>query len=293
MVITRALPLFCGALAGLGVWVFACAFVDQPPVEPDPRQQVRKRPRVEPRAFCVGVAAVIAATAITRWWAIPMLAGVGFVFFAGRLGPAQSDDGVVVGEAIASWSERVRDAIRAGAGLPAAIDASARTAPPPLAHAVRVLSATVTTEGVAEGLARFCAEVDHRACDTIAIALVVADRRGGGELTRVLDAQISSVRHEIALYREEDAQRTRFRTGVRIVLGAFGSSALGFRLFAPEFFAPYQRPAGQVALLIIGSIVIGGIGGIIRLGHRQTRRRPFGPDAIRRAALRSTTLAGA
>ena len=61
---------------------------------------------------------------------------------------------------------------------------------------------------------------------------------------------------------------------------------------APEFFDPYQRPAGQVALLIIGSIVIGGIGGIIRLGHRQTRRRPFGPDAIRRAALRST-LAGA
>ena len=280
-----------GALAGFGIWLIALSvagrLVSLPHVGP-----TRRLIALDRRTVIVGVLSIAAATLATRWWALLVLSTAGLVLFGGRMRSGANDGGVLVGEALVMWCERVRDAINAGAGLPAAIDASSRTAPVMIAEPVRVLSATVATEGVAEGLIRFSQEIDHPACDSIAMALVVADRRGGGELSSVLNAQIASVRHEIAIHRDEDAQRARFRTGVRIVIGAFGASAIGFRLFASEFFAPYDTLTGQLALLLIGSVVLGGMFGLVRLAQQPTRSRPFGPEAIRRAAQRSATVLG-
>ena len=59
--------------------------------------------------------------------------------------------------------------------------------------------------------------------------------------------------------------------------------------FGQGFFDPYNTPAGQAALLIIGAFVLAGIAGLVALGSASTRRRCFPAAAIRRAGTRTMT----
>src|SRR3546814_18430927 len=79
-------------------------------------------------------------------------------------------------EAIASWTEMIRDSIVAASGLEEAIVATAPVAPTPIASEVRTLVRRLENQRLPDALATFGEDLDHPTGDPVVVALVIDDR---------------------------------------------------------------------------------------------------------------------
>jgi tight adherence protein B len=219
--------------------------------------------------------------AVTRWWALfPIIVG-GTVLFGGRFskraGVAASMEAA---EALAVWCERVRDTLGAGAGLTAAFHAAARSSHDVLAGPANRLAERASSSGVGPALIEFGAEVNHPSADSMVMALMLAEQRGGKELISLLGAEVESIRHELAVEREEDAVRSRYRTAVRIIVAVMLVSIQVYRLLSKTFLAPYDSLTGQIVLFVLGLIVLVALWRLAQLSERAERERLFDPRRV-------------
>src|SRR5690606_12322412 len=102
-----------------------------------------------------GVLAALVVWALTGWIAGGLIAGA-----AATVAPRLVDGGarrraeIARTEAIASWTEMVRDSIVAASGLEEAITATERVAPAPIAPEVRALVRRLQHQPLADSLAQ-------------------------------------------------------------------------------------------------------------------------------------------
>lgn len=205
-------------------------------------------------ALTVGVAVLL----LTR---IPV-AGIGAgavvalwprIFGGGRAGRLQLEKI----EAIASWTESLRDTSSAAAGLEQAIPATAASAHPLLRERVRELSARLDGRvPLPEALARFADDVDDPAADMVVAALSLNARQRAGGLTRILGSLAESARAELEMRRKvENERRLLRRQAQRIAIGVLGFVALQ-AVVARSWVEPYATPFGQVVLTVIAAVFI-------------------------------------
>lgn len=274
-----------GAVAAAGVWLAVLGATGRFRLD---RQQViitdQKRFRwiTGTTRQVVGSLLVSGFTvAVTRWWALaPIIVG-GTVLFGGRFSKRTGvGESMLTGEALAVWCERVRDTLGAGAGLTAAFHAAARSSHNVLAGPANRLAERSSSSGVGPALIEFGAEVNHPSADSMVMALMLAEQRGGKELISLLGSEVDAIRHELAVEREEDAVRSRYRTGVRIIVAVMLVSIQVYRLLSREFLAPYDSFAGQVVLFVLGLIVLVALWRLAQLSERATRERLFDPRRV-------------
>jgi tight adherence protein B len=79
-------------------------------------------------------------------------------------------------EAIASWTEMIRDSIVAASGLEEAIVATANVAPAPIASEVRPMVRRLDHERSPTRLVAFGEDLNHPSGDLVVAALVIASR---------------------------------------------------------------------------------------------------------------------
>jgi len=254
------LAVIAGAVAGMGLFLLVAAIRGLPPKPPDGEGRLaRWAHEVSPGRAAVAVLAGLVVLVATRW----LVAGVGaallVVSWRGMSGVAGERAAMARLEALAIWTESLRDTIAGAVGLEQAIPSSLRAAAPslrePLAAMVERLHTRVP---MPEALRRFADDLADPGADLIIAALIINARLRGPGLRDLLGALSRSVREELDVRRKVNAQRRSTRRGAQIVVAISVGLALGLALFNHAYVQVYDSLTGQLVLcVVVGLYAVG------------------------------------
>lgn len=192
------------------------------------------------------VGAVLAAVAA---WALPKVIG----------GKAAREDAIDRTEAIASWTEMIRDSIVAASGLEEAIVATVGVAPAPIAGEVRALVRRLDHQRLPDALIAFGDDLQHPSGDLVVAALVIASRLEASDLSGLLSRLADATRGDARMRIRVEVGRTRVRTATKVIVGVVICAVLFLAVVNGSYLAVYDSAGGQVVLAIVGATF--GLGG--------------------------------
>lgn len=199
---------------------------------------------------------------------------------AGLYGRPEGSDHRPVVEAIATWTENLRDAMSAASGLEQAIVATAHHAPVALEAPVQRLIASLRYEPIEVGLRRFADDVSHPTCDFVVAALITASRHQTRDLGQLLTHLSECARAECHLYLRIWVSRARSRTAVRIITSVVAIFILGLFIFDRSYLAPFVSVTGTaVAIAVVASFACS-LAWLIRIAEVRTPDRLFQPIEV-------------
>jgi tight adherence protein B len=163
-------------------------------------------------------------------------------------------------EALEGWCRRMADTLAGGGavGLSQAIQLSAVEPDPLIARAVTQLASRLRAgDDVGAAVRGFADDVDDRAGDTAAAALLLALIEQTSGTAVVLRQLASGIARDIRARREVEAARAESRQSVTMLL-IIQAGLLGLLALVPGFSAPYSSPTGQLvmATLLTGSTAL-------------------------------------
>jgi tight adherence protein B len=206
-------------------------------------------------ALIIGLIAVL----VTRWPLAGVAAGA-IAFLRPRLfgGGATGRRQLEKIEALAAWTESLRDTSAAASGLEQAIPATVGAAHALLRAPVRELAARLDGRvPLPEALARFADDVDDPNADMVVAALSLNARQRAGGLERILTSLAASSRAELEMRRKvEHERRALRRQAQRIAFAVIGFITLQ-AMFARGWVEPYSSPLGQLVLAILAATFLG------------------------------------
>jgi len=208
------------------------------------------------RRLVLGFGAAVAAGLVTRWPTGAVLAGLA-VWGLPRVVGRDAENATVVAriEAIAGWTEMLRDTLSAAAGLEQSIHATAATAPAPIRDQVSDLVARLDAgDRLGPALRRFADELADPTADLVVAALVLAVEHQARNLTELLSSLAAAAREQAGLRLRIAAGRSRTRTSVRVIVGTTVGLAAGLVVLNRHYLAPYDTLGGQVVLLMVGGL---------------------------------------
>jgi hypothetical protein len=201
-------------------------------------------------APAVGAAVVVGA--LTRWPVAAIAVGVGAWYwpelFGGR---AARERATTRTEAIATWTEMLRDTISGAHGLEEAVLTTAAVAPAAIRPEVSALAVRLEQEPLDVALRAFAVELAHPTGDLVVAALTLAARGSAGGLVELLGTLAVAARDEAAMRLRVEAARARLRTAVRVIAGCTATTAVGLILLNRSYLAVYATPTGQVVLAFV------------------------------------------
>lgn len=261
-----------GAMLGGGVLTFVVFLVGGPPRQrtgPPLTEQLRVTVRVLGTRVGVGIVVGIVVLVVTRW--VVLAASLGFLAASWRKvfgGAAEERAGIGRLDALASWTESLRDTIAGAVGLEQAIPATAATSAPAIRPALNLLVDRLRIrEPLPNALLRFADDLDDPSADLIVGSLVLNSRLRGPGLRDVLTALGTSAREELDMRRRIEASRKSTRRSVQIVVGVTLGVAAMLILLNHRYVTPYNSVVGQVVLLVVVALFAGGVLWLRRLAH--------------------------
>jgi Flp pilus assembly protein TadB len=168
--------------------------------------------------------------------------------------PAHRRDEQAIVEAIASWTEQLRDTLAGSHGLEQVIIATAPHAPVAIAVAVERLSIFISYGSLSDGLRRFAEDIDHPTADFVAAALVTAAQHQARDIGLLLGHLAQCARDEGRMRTRVWVGRARTRSAVRIITSVVALFVGGLFIFNREYLEPYSSVSGQ---FILGLILVG------------------------------------
>ena len=219
--------------------------------EPVVRMAVDVR-RIGSRAL-VAVMVAVVVLAATRWVLPALLCGAmgwwvtGLIADRDRRGPGELERV----EALATWTEQLRDVLMAGDQPIGAIQATVATCPEPVRPQVRALASRLGRQPEQVVLRQFADDLDDPTADLIAAGLLVALTKGG-RAERVLSSLAQQARHQAERRKLLEAEREPARREVWWVTGLMTAQLVGGLVFArSSYLAPYRTFGGQVVLCVL------------------------------------------
>lgn len=200
-------------------------------------------------------AAGVVALVVTGWLVAAALAAAAAMAGPRVLGGRASREASIARtEAIAAWTEMVRDTIAAASGLEEAILATAPVAPATIRPEVTVLVRRLEHQSLPDALAAFGDDVAHPSADLVVAALTIAARMEASDLTGLLSRLAEAIRGEARMRIRVEVGRTRVRTATKVIAGVVGATIILLTVLNRSYLAAYDSPGGQVVLLVVGAI---------------------------------------
>lgn len=252
---TTAISILVASVGGSGICLMIAGTLRAPADRIKPSSVgVAPRRRGLFRRRLLAASAGVVAFAVTRW---PIAFPLTIVAVLGLRGLGGRSAGQIIErlEAIASWTEMLRDTLAGAAGLTQALMATAPICPEAIREEVGTL-ATRLTNGVTitTALRSFADELADPAADVVVATLLLAATERAQRLGDLLGALAESTREEVAMRQGVEASRSAARSAVRTVAGfSFGFLGL-IALFARPYLAPYRSAGGQVVLAVVGGL---------------------------------------
>jgi tight adherence protein B len=247
-----------------------------------PERSPSRRPANPRRRVVMSAAALtgLVALVVTRWpMAFPL--GVLAVLGSQGLGGNTSKRTIERLEAIAAWTEMLRDTLAGASGLTQALVAAAPISPRAIRPQMLALGARLQSGvGIESALVELSNELSDPAADTVVACLVMASSERAQRLSALLGALAEATREEVTMRLQIEASRASARTAVKMITGfSFALLAL-MAVFSRSYLTPYDTASGQVALGVVGCIY--GLG--LWLMSVMARPKVFPRLAIRQGA---------
>ncbi len=203
-------------------------------------------------AVCLAVGVLVAV--LTRWPVAAVLSAVGAWVLPAIIGPDRDHARRVARiEAIATWTEALRDSLSGAAGLEQAITTSAIECPEPIRDEVTRLATRLQRSWrLPAALRAFAAELADPTADLVVAGLLMAARGSAGQLGEVLGELATSARAKVASRQRIAASRNRNRTSARVIVGVTLAMAGLLTLLNRGYLAPFDTATGQLVLLMAG-----------------------------------------
>jgi len=240
------LAALCGAMCGLGAYVvWAARYADlrllRAPLRPSLRRVAVP--------LAAGVVTTVSVAVFLGWLILAAVAGVlaGVAAEAWHRQRGQRDERALV-DAIAVWTEQLRDTLVGSHGLEQVIIATAEVAPAPIAPAVEKLAASLAYGAPSSALRRFSEEIDHPTMDFVVAALITALTHQSRDLAALLGQLAQCARDEGRMRTRVWVSRARTRSSVRIIAAALVVFIVGLLVIYPDYLAVYASANGQLVL---------------------------------------------
>ena len=271
--------------AGLGASLLIGGLLGRPVFDTSVSDRVsRLAAAVGSARLAASIAAVLVALALTGWPAGGLMAALAVLFGPKLLGGRSAREASVARtEAIAAWTEMIRDSISAASGLEEAIVATGPVAPRPIRREVAQLVRRIEHASLPDALRAFGGDVAHPSADLVVAALTIAARMEASDLTGLLSRLAESIRGEARMRIRVEVGRTQVRTATKVIVGVVGASIVLLTLLNREYLEVYDAAGGQVVLMVVGAIFATGGWLLVRMAEldipdRFTARSTRGPS---------------
>ena len=224
-------------------------------------------------AGCVGVG--VAAGLVTGWPVAALAGGLAAWWLPVLLGPDRSTArDLARTEAIAAFTEMLRDTLSAASGIEQAVRSACATAPEAIAvEGQRLASRIDDQQDLASALATFAEEVQDPTADIVVVCLVHAIRNSARDLSTLLGSLAATAREHAAARKRAQAARVQVRTSVRIVTGVTASMLAALFILDRSFLSPYGTASGQFVLACGLALFAAGYAWLWRMAMPRARKR--------------------
>ena len=268
-----ALAALLGLGVGVGLLLLIVGWRGVDPARPH-RVQLRRRqdaPRDQRQVLRIGLAVVIGLlTGLATGWAVgAALAGLACWALPRVLGrDPEHARRVARIEAVATWTEMLRDTLSAAAGLEQAILATAPLSPPAIRAEITDLAARIENgDRLAPSLRALADHLADPTGDLVIAALVLAAEQQARQLGDLLGSLAQAAREQASMRMRVEAGRARTRTSVRVIVGTTLGFAVAVVLLNRPYLSAYDSPGGQVVLLVIGVLFSLGFAWLVRIAR--------------------------
>lgn len=230
-------------------------------VRDSPRPWSRLRAERVRLRLVLAAAGLIGLGLLTGWpIAAAIGAALGWVIPDLAMGGRSRQGAIERVEAVASWTEMLRDTLAGARGVEGAITSTAAVSPLAIRPEVLELAAALERQRqpLPHALRQFGIKVADPTCDLVVAALLMVTEEEGGRLGELLGALATSARADSEMRLRVEAGRARMRTTVRIVSGTTVVFAGMLVLFNRSFLSPYDSATGQLMLAVVGACFLGG-----------------------------------
>ena len=245
-----------GATLGLGLWV-AYAGARGVQLLPAMSDIIPTGMKAETAVAWIGAAALSAVLVftVTGWPVAAALIG-GLVLWLPRplRARSQREDQSARTEAIASWTEMIRDNIAGSAGLEQALIASSVVSPLAIVPELRRFAARLDRMSTVDALAQLGKDLDHPSADLVVVALVNAARMEARELGPLLGRLAETIRADVRMRLRVEVGRARIRTSAQIVVASTLVTMAFLFVFSRQLLEAYDSTTGQLWLLLVAGI---------------------------------------
>lgn len=258
---TLPLAILCGLVVGAGLFVAVLAVVGMPERPAGKPRRQRATLQETSRRLLFGVVAGLIVLLLTRW----VVAGVGIgllVAFWDRVVGSSAAERRAIGrlDALASWTESLRDTIAGAIGLEQAIPATAANAGPAIRPSLNLLVDRLRIrEPLPDALRAFADDLDDPSADIICASLLLNSRLRGPGLRDVLTALAGSAREELDMRRRVEASRRSIRRSAQIVLFIVLGMMGALSIFNRGYVAPFDSVMGQLVLVVVAALFAAGL----------------------------------
>ena len=249
--ITLLVILLCGVVTGLGAFIIFLA------IRGNQVKFRNKNPDLQvnfSRSINVLVAPAVGVLIffITRWLLVAVVLSLVFVAVPALKSKQRlRRDERGLADAIATWTEQLRDTLAGAHGLEQAIVATSNHAPAAISSAVRRLSAQIQYGKLGDGLRRFADDVDHPIADFVSAALITATKYQARDLAQLLGHLAQCAREEGRMRTRIWVGRARTRSSVRIISSVVTGFVAMLVIFNRDYLSVYSSLEGQVMLSFI------------------------------------------
>jgi Flp pilus assembly protein TadB len=245
------------ALCGIGIGTgLALAYTARHPA-PRTSTEAAVRAPLPARRVLVAVACAGIVYLLTGWIAAIPITLAAIWFLPGMLGrDTRHEHELAVVEAIAAFTEMLRDTLSAAAGLNQSLSVACRHAPEALQPAAVELAERIEArEGTTrQALHAFADQIDDPTADLVALALAAASEHPTRDLAGLLSSLALTAREQAAMRTRTAVAQARTRTAIRMITAITVGLALVLLVIDRPYLADYDSATGQVILLWVAGI---------------------------------------
>jgi len=234
------------------------------------------------RQFVVPTMFGLLCVVLTGWPVAGILGALGFATLPSSLRRVLPGETSKRTEAVATWTELLRDSLAGSAGLAQAIVVTAASAPVTIRPQVGAL-ATRLSNGVSleAALRVFALEVDDPAAEFLVCALLLAATSRAQKLVEVLSSLVDSIREDVSMHLRVDASRASARSSVRTVVLFSLAFLFTLAVVAHAYLSPFRTHVGQLILGVVGLFYAVGLGLMVRLVRPTPEIRLLDAERVR------------